>query len=127
MQFEQRYISSNGEAVSEEAEDDFAGATVPAKSAEKSMPKGSGAPKAGQGDQGAASSGGGRGGAGASSGSRSSDPSAFFDRLDKDKDGSISEEELPSFLKDRLSGIDTDGDKAISKEEFSEGLKSMAK
>ena len=127
MQFEQRYISSNGEAVSEEAEDDFAGATVPAKSAEKSTPKGSGAPKAGQGDQGAASSGGGRGGAGASSGSRSSDPSAFFDRLDKDKDGSISEEELPSFLKDRLSGIDTDGDKAISKEEFSEGLKSMAK
>ena len=127
MQFEQRYISSNSEAVSEEAEDDFAGATVPAKSAEKSMPKGSGAPQAGQGNQGAASSGGGRGGAGASSGSRSSDPSALFDRLDKDKDGSISEEELPSFLKDRLSGIDTDGDKAISKEEFSEGLKSMAK
>ena len=127
MQFEQRYISSNSEAVSEEVEDDFAGTTVPAKSAEKSMPKGSGAPQAGQCNQGAASSGGGRGGAGASSGSRSSDPSALFDRLDKDKDGSISEEELPSFLKDRLSGIDTDGDKAISKEEFSEGLKSMAK
>ena len=59
-------------------------------------------------------------------GGRGGDPSAFFDRLDSDKDGSISEEELPSFLKDRLTDIDTDGDKAISKEEFSEALKKMS-
>ena len=140
MQFEQRYRSSNSEADSEDAAaDDFAGATVPAASAEKGQAaKGGRPPQEGQGDRGAPQASGDRGasspsggqGEGASSaggrGGRGGDPSAFFDRLDSDKDGSISEEELPSFLKDRLTDIDTDGDKAISKEEFSEALKKMS-
>ena len=140
MQFEQRYRSSNSEADSEDAAvDDFAGAAVPAASAEKGpAAKGGRPPQAGQGDRGApqasgdrgaSSPSGGRGEGGSSAGGqggRGGDPSAFFDRLDSDKDGSISEEELPSFLKDRLTDIDTDGDKAISKEEFSEALKKMS-
>lgn len=150
MQFEQGYLSSNADSANEEERaNDFGGARTPAPSGGNGEGQGAtdqggeaksggsggsqGAPSAG-GDSAAGGSGGASGGAsggqGAAGGGRGGrggggDPSAFFDRMDSDKDGTLTEDELPSFLKDRVSDIDTDGDGNVSKEEFSEGLKSL--
>jgi HlyD family secretion protein len=145
MQFEQDYLSSNADiAIEEEGASDFGDATVPAPSegqgrGQRGGGRGGEAMSGGRGGAqgqpssggetsgrsggasgGEAAAGGGRGGRGGGG-----DPSAFFARLDADKDGSLTEDEMPSFLKDRFGDIDTDGDGNVSKEEFSEGMKQM--
>jgi hypothetical protein len=55
------------------------------------------------------SGGGGRGGG---------DPLAFFQRLDQNGDGKVTEDEMPEFMKARFGAMDTNGDKGIDKEEW---------
>lgn len=45
-------------------------------------------------------------------------PEAFFERLDADGNGSISKEEMPSFLSDRFGMFDKNDDGEITKDEF---------
>ncbi|MEX2286028.1 MAG: EF-hand domain-containing protein [Planctomycetaceae bacterium] len=45
----------------------------------------------------------------------------FFERLDKDGDGKISNEEAPERLKERFQSLDTDKDGVVSLEEFKKG------
>ena len=76
----------------------------------------------GAGGPGAGGPGGGRPGGG---GSRF-DPMSMFNRFDTDKDGKVTEQELEgNRMADRLKTLDKDGDKAISKEEFSSGIGSL--
>ncbi|MCA8997957.1 MAG: HlyD family efflux transporter periplasmic adaptor subunit [Planctomycetaceae bacterium] len=59
---------------------------------------------------------------GASEGGRPAgggDPAAFFNNLDKDGDGKISEDEAPGRMKENFSKLDKDGDGFITKEEMS--------
>ncbi len=51
------------------------------------------------------------------------DPMSMFNRFDTDKDGKVTEQELAgNRMADRLKTLDKDGDKAISKDEFSSGI-----
>jgi Ca2+-binding EF-hand superfamily protein len=43
---------------------------------------------------------------------------AFFQRMDKDGDGKVTEDEMPEFMKARFAAMDANGDKAIDKEEW---------
>lgn len=52
------------------------------------------------------------------------DPMAMFTKNDQDGDGKLTGTEISERLRDRLADIDTDGDQAISKDEF---MASMAK
>ena len=66
---------------------------------------------------------GGRGGFGGRGGGSSFNPSAIFDQRDADKDGKITREELAGNpMAERMMEMDKDGDKAISKEEFTAGI-----
>jgi hypothetical protein len=58
--------------------------------------------------------GGGRGGGGRGGG----DPLAFFQRMDQNGDGKVTEDEMPEFMKGRFAAMDTNGDKAIDKDEW---------
>src|SRR6516225_3701268 len=58
--------------------------------------------------------GGGRGGGGGGRG----DPMAFFQRMDQNGDGKVTEDEMPEFMKGRFAAMDTNGDKAIDKDEW---------
>ena len=50
----------------------------------------------------------------------------MFNGMDANKDGSVTEEELEgNRMADRLKTLDKDGDKAISKDEFSSGISSL--
>ena len=72
------------------------------------------------GDEGRA--GGGRAGGGRSGGGQR-DPMAFFNRMDTDKDGMVTEKELEgNRMAERLMTLDKDGDKKISKDEYSAGI-----
>jgi hypothetical protein len=54
------------------------------------------------------------------------DPSAIFDRRDENQDGKLSTDELSgSPMQDRAEELDKDGDGAISREEFVEGIRGM--
>lgn len=53
---------------------------------------------------------------------RGIDPGAIFDQIDTDKDGFLSEEEIPAMLADRIKDADTDKDGKISKDEFTKAL-----
>ena len=67
-----------------------------------------------------------RGGGGNRGGGQRFDPMAMFNRMDTDKDGSISEKELDgNRMAERLMTLDKDDDKAISKDEFSSGISSL--
>lgn len=69
---------------------------------------------------------GGRGGFGGGGGRGGFDPNAIFESRDANKDGKITREELSgSMLADRMDDMDKDGDKAISKEEFTAGMTTM--
>jgi HlyD family secretion protein len=46
------------------------------------------------------------------------DPMAFFQRLDQNGDGKVTEEELPEPMKARFAAMDANGDKAIDKDEW---------
>jgi predicted dienelactone hydrolase len=59
-------------------------------------------------------------------GGRGMDAGAIFDQLDTDKDGFLSEEEIPALLADRIKDADTDKDGKISKDEFTRALGNMA-
>lgn len=86
---------------------------------------GRGGPGAGRGGPGA-----GRGGAGGGRGGPGGrfDPMSMFNGMDKDSDGKVSLTELDGNpMADRLKGFDKDGDKAISKEEFTAGFASMSR
>jgi outer membrane protein assembly factor BamB len=51
------------------------------------------------------------------------DPMSMFNGMDRDSDGQVTEVELEGNpMADRLKTLDKDGDKAISKEEFSSGI-----
>ena len=51
------------------------------------------------------------------------DPMSMFNRFDTDKDGKVTEQELEgNRMADRLKTLHKDGDKAISKDEFSSGI-----
>lgn len=65
------------------------------------------------------------GGPGGPGGGRGNfDPAAMFARNDQNGDGKLAGDEINERLRDRLAEIDTDGDQAISKEEF---MANMAK
>lgn len=70
----------------------------------------------------------GRGGAGrgAGGGGRRGDPMAMFNGLDSNSDGKVTEDELEgNRMADRLKTLDKDGDKSISKDEFSTGIATL--
>ncbi|GAB5404999.1 MAG: PQQ-binding-like beta-propeller repeat protein [Aureliella sp.] len=69
-----------------------------------------------------------RGSSGSSGGrSRQFDPMSMFNDMDKDKDGKVSMQELEgNRMAEQLKRFDKDGDKAISKEEFTAGLATMS-
>lgn len=46
-------------------------------------------------------------------------PAAFMERFDSDKDGKLSQDELPERMKARFAEIDSDGDGSVSPQEFS--------
>ncbi|MGE5191877.1 MAG: hypothetical protein ACM3U2_05200, partial [Deltaproteobacteria bacterium] len=46
------------------------------------------------------------------------DPLAFFQRLDQNGDGKVTEEEMPEFMKARFAAMDANGDKSIDKDEW---------
>jgi len=54
-------------------------------------------------------------------------PGAMFDRVDKNKDGAITADELPKeapdFVKEMLKKADKDGDKKVTKEEIQAAIK----
>ncbi|MEE2641925.1 MAG: HlyD family efflux transporter periplasmic adaptor subunit [Planctomycetota bacterium] len=60
---------------------------------------------------------------GGKSGGGSFDPSAIFDRMDADSNGKLEGDEISSQWKSRLMAYDKDKDDAISKKEFSDGMK----
>ncbi len=49
------------------------------------------------------------------------DPRQFFDRLDANKDGKLSKDELPEQLRERFSQMDGNGDGFVTPEEFGRG------
>ena len=57
------------------------------------------------------------------------DPAAMFDGMDSDKDGKLSEEEIKASrferMADRVMTLDKDGDEAVSKEEFTTGIRGL--
>ena len=55
-------------------------------------------------------------------------PSAetFFSKLDKNKDGKLASDEVPSMMWERMSRSDTDKDGSVSKAELEEHFKQMA-
>ena len=72
-------------------------------------------------DEAAGGAGGERGGA---RGGR--DPMAMFNRMDTNKDGSLTEDEYESNpMSDRLKTLDKDGEGGISKDEFRNGIRSL--
>jgi len=86
-------------------------------SAEESMMPGMGGPEGpgmGMGGPGGEGPGGGGPGGGF-------DPEAFFAERDADGDGKLSGEEISERMRGRLEAIDTDGDGAVTKEEFLAG------
>ncbi len=69
---------------------------------------------------------GGRGRGGPGGGGRRFDPMTMFNDMDTDKDGQVTEAELAGHrMEDRLKTLDKDGDKAISKDEFTSGIGSL--
>jgi len=72
--------------------------------------RGSPGGEGGPGMAGGPGGGGGRGGFG--------DPAAMFDNFDKDKDGKLSDAEIPDRMKENVSRIDTNKNKTIEKEEW---------
>lgn len=66
----------------------------------------------------ASGEGGGEGGRGRRGGRGGGDPMAFFQNLDKNSDGKLTEDELPDFIKTRFATIDTNSDKSIDKDEW---------
>ena len=70
--------------------------------------------------------GGGRQRGGPGRGNQRFDPMSMFTGMDANKDGSVTEDELEgNRMADRLKTLDKDGDKAISKDEFSSGISSL--
>lgn len=63
-----------------------------------------------------------QGGRGQGGQGRGFDPATIFDQLDTDKDGFLSEEEIPAMLADRIKDADADKDGKISKDEFTKAL-----
>jgi len=69
---------------------------------------------------------GGRAGGERGGGNRRFDPMSMFNGMDANKDGKVTEDELEgNRMADRLKTLDKDGDKAISKDEFSSGIGSL--
>lgn len=67
-----------------------------------------------------------RGGPGGDSSRGRFDPMSMFNGMDQDKDGQVTEAELEgNRMADRLKTLDKDGDKAISKDEFSSGIAAL--
>ena len=80
------------------------------------------APEAPPADRGGRSS----GGPGGSGGGSRFDPMTMFNGMDTNQDGSVTEDELEgNRMADRLKTLDKNGDKAISKDEFSSGISSL--
>jgi Ca2+-binding EF-hand superfamily protein len=48
---------------------------------------------------------------------------AIFKRLDRDKDGKLSESEMPADWKERLLKLDGDGDKAITMDDIQRAIR----
>ena len=66
---------------------------------------------------------GGGGGGGQSGGAGNFDPNELFGRMDADSNGKLEGEEISERMQGRVEAMDTDMDKAISKEEFLEAMK----
>lgn len=60
-------------------------------------------------------------------GEASSDPMAVFNWLDQDHDAKVTAAELPEQRKPLLSRMDTNGDKAIDRDEWCKGVKSWSR
>jgi hypothetical protein len=55
-----------------------------------------------------------------------SDANAVFNRLDKNCDSRVTESELPDPMKPVLTRMDTNGDKAIDRDEWARGARTWA-
>ena len=67
---------------------------------------------------------GGRGGGGAGSrGGSRFDPAAFFDRMDENEDGKLTQGEFGRLPEERVKQMDKDSDGSLSREEFTEGMR----
>lgn len=65
------------------------------------------------------------GGRGQGGGGRGGDPAQMIERMDQNKDGKLSLDELPGQMKDRLSSADTDGDGFLDTAELMAGFARM--
>ena len=64
--------------------------------------------------------------AGGGGGNRRFDPMSMFNGMDRNKDGKVTMDELEgNRMADRLKTLDKDGDKAISKTEFTTGISTL--
>src|SRR5207244_925826 len=55
------------------------------------------------------------------------DPRQFFDRLDANKDGKLSKEELPEQMRERFAQLDGNSDGFVTPEEFGRGAQAFGK
>lgn len=104
--------------LSKKKDDDAATEDSPAGNSEDKAGPPNRGPQGGENRPGNGAGGGGPQGNGPPGGG---DPSAIIQRLDKDGDGQISEDEAPDRMKSNFSTLDKNGDGKISKEEFSAG------
>lgn len=87
---------------------------------------GAGGPGGAPGGRGPGGGGPGGPGGGAPGGSNRS-PQERFASMDMNKDGKLSADEVPAFMKDRLSQMDTDGNGEVSQSEFVESAQRNAR
>jgi hypothetical protein len=59
-------------------------------------------------------------------GGRPPSPAQMFERLDRDEDGELSKDEIPEFLRSRLTRADANDDGVISKDELARARAAMA-
>jgi len=50
------------------------------------------------------------------------DPTVIFSKLDRNRDGKLTEQEIPERMRQNLQAVDQDGDRSINRREFAAGM-----